>query len=364
MNSSFNQIPQVTIVIVPRERFSLTQASLESLYQNTQYPFKLVYIDGNSPPKVRSYLEKESKERDFEIIRKDYYLSPNHARNIGLKNVDTKYILFCDNDVILELGWLKALVTCAEETGASVVGPLMCEQKSAYTCVHFAGGESHVVVDIHGKRHLREKMYKQGKQAAEIRPALKRMQTELTEFHCMLIKREIFNFIGGQFDEAMLNTKEHLDFCMSVTQAGGTIYFEPAALATYVSGPPLERSDIHYYMLRWSIAWGRASLEHLKEKWNLTENSYFKAKYQRLSRRRNVAITQPFSRRLTFGVYLNPVTNILKYWEHKLNRLLTDDYAKKQMKRKKLSKLANSISDLEKHKNGSLFKVRKEEESL
>lgn len=364
LESSFKQTPQVTIVVVPRERFSFTQASLESLYQHTQYPFKLVYVDGNSPPKVRRYIEKQAKEKNFEVIRKNYYLSPNHARNVGLSNVDTKYVLFCDNDVIYESGWLQALMACAEETGASIVGPLMCEQKPAYTCVHFAGGESHVVVDIHGKRRLREKMYKQGEQAAEIRSTLKRMPTELAEFHCMLVRREIFDHIGGQFDEAMLNTKEHLDFCMSVIQAGGTIYFEPAALATFVPAPPLEWSDIHFYMLRWSIAWGRASLEHLQEKWNITEDSYFKTKYQRLSWRRNGTITQPFSRRLTFGVYLNPVATFLKYWEQKLNRLLTDDYAKKQVKRQKSSTSANNISTWEKSKNGSPLRGREEKKTL
>lgn len=30
--------PQVTIVVVPRERFSCTQESLESIYDYTDYP--------------------------------------------------------------------------------------------------------------------------------------------------------------------------------------------------------------------------------------------------------------------------------------------------------------------------------------
>ncbi len=112
----------VTIVVVPRERFSCTQASLESIYEHIDFPFKLIYVDGNSPAKVRHYLERKAKEKNFQIIRTDYYLSPNHARNIGLIQVDTKYLVFFDNDVIVSPGWLKALVTCAEETNATVVG--------------------------------------------------------------------------------------------------------------------------------------------------------------------------------------------------------------------------------------------------
>jgi hypothetical protein len=35
------QKPQVTIVVSPRERFSYTKESLESIYEHTQIPFKL-----------------------------------------------------------------------------------------------------------------------------------------------------------------------------------------------------------------------------------------------------------------------------------------------------------------------------------
>jgi hypothetical protein len=60
--------------------------------------------------------------------------------------------------------------------------------------------------------HLREKMYKQKQQVTEVLPQLQRKQTELAEFHCVLVRTEIFEQIGF-LDEAMLNTKEHLDFC-------------------------------------------------------------------------------------------------------------------------------------------------------
>ena len=327
------QEPKVTIVVVPRERFSCTQASLESIFENTELPFELIYIDGNSPKHIQRYLEAQSKEKDFKILRTDYYLTPNCARNLGLSQVDTEYLVFCDNDVIVAPGWLTALINCAEETGASVVGPLMCEKEPIHTRVHFAGGESHIVTDIYGKRHLREKMYKQGKQVADIRATLKRTPTELAEFHCVLVRREIIDRIGGQLDEAMLNTKEHLDFCMSVTCEGGTIYFEPDSLVTYVPGPPLEWSDLHYYMLRWSSAWKLESLKQLRQKWHLAEDGYFKTKYKKLNGRRHSLTVKPFSRSLTGGRDYQPLTRLLKRWEKRLNRFLTNRYAQQQAKR-------------------------------
>ncbi|MDJ0690803.1 MAG: glycosyltransferase [Xenococcaceae cyanobacterium MO_188.B32] len=325
--------PQVTIIVVPRERFSCTQASLESIYQHTEIPFQLVYIDGNSPAKVKTYLETQAQAKGFKLVRIDRYLSPNHARNIGLNYVDTKYLVFMDNDVIVSPGWLKALYNCAEETEATVVGPLMCQDEPVHQTIHFAGGESRVVTDIHGKRHIREKMYKQGQQVADVLPSLQRTETELAEFHCVLVRREIFDRIGN-LDPQMLCTKEHLDFCMTVREAGGKVYFEPEAIVTYVPGPPLELSDLHFYMLRWSDAWTVASLEHFRQKWELTEDGYFRIKYKKLGSRRKRSIIKPLARKFKklgkkVGIEKKQIENFLLTLDKKLNQFLTNQYERK-----------------------------------
>lgn len=340
--------PIVTLIIVPRERFSCTQASLESIYEHTKIPFKLIYIDGNSPPKIHHYLKTKAQEHNFQLIHTDYYLSPNHARNIGLSQVDTKYLVFIDNDVIVSPGWLTALINCAESTDATVVGPLMCEKQPIHQRVHFAGGESHIVVDIKGKRHLREKMYKQGHQVSELRPHLQRAETELAEFHCTLVRTEIFEKIG-YLDEEMLNTKEHLDFCMTVKQAGGKVYFEPDSLVTYVPGPPLEWSDLHFYMLRWSDAWTLNSLQRIRSKWDLSEDGYFQTKYKKLGVRRVATIIKPLVRKLSFGNENKPLKRFLKKWDRKLNNFLTNRYTQTLPQRKlDLPPIKKTLSPLQK----------------
>ena len=113
--------PMVTIVVVPRERFSYSQQSLESIYAETDYPFELVYVDGGSSPQLKAYLEAQSHEKQFKLIRTEHFLSPNRARNIGIQAANGKYIVFVDNDVLVQKGWLHKLVDCAEETGATVV---------------------------------------------------------------------------------------------------------------------------------------------------------------------------------------------------------------------------------------------------
>lgn len=323
--------PIVTLVVVPRERFSYARTSLESLYEHTQIPFKLVYIDGNSPKKLSHYLIEQAELRGFKLLRTDHYLYPNQARNLGIQQVETKYVVFVDNDVVVSPGWLKALTQCAEDNDAAVVGPLMCQYEPIHQEIHFAGGDAHIWEDKLGRRRLREKMLYQGKQVTDIRSQLEQTPTELAEFHCVLVRRDIFDKIGA-LDEAMLNTKEHLDFCMTVREAGETVYFEPDSLVTYVPGPPQELADVHYYMLRWSNQWTLGSLQHFREKWNLAEDGYFKSKYKKLGWRRYGTLIYPLAQKLTFGIGSGLLARALAKFEHFLNQYLTRRHASTQGK--------------------------------
>ena len=330
-----SKLPAVTIVVTPRERFSYTQASLESLYAQTTVPFELVYIDGNAPSPERDYIKHQSEIKGFKLIRTEHYLWPQRARNLGLAEVKTPYVVFVDNDVVVQSGWLRTLLECAETRGATVVGPLMCHEEPIHEIVHFAGGESHIVTDIKDRRHLREKMYLQGRAVTAVQPKLEQCETELCEFHCMLVRTDVFEQLGS-FDESILNTKEHLDFCMNVMALGRTVYFEPDSIVTYVPGPPLAWRDLHFYMLRWSNAWELVSLARLKEKWNLCEDGYFKHKYKALGWRRRDAILQPLLDKIGLTNRRSLPNKLLMFGllaplEKALNQFMTWRYAQQHL---------------------------------
>ncbi len=77
--------------------------------------------------------------------------------------------------------------------------------------------------------HHREPMEK-------VRGALKREQTETCEFHCILIRRTIFDRVG-HFDEDMGATKDHIDFSICVAQAGGKIMPDRADAVQFLTTP-------------------------------------------------------------------------------------------------------------------------------
>lgn len=310
--------PQVTIIVVPRERFQFTQKSLESLYDNTQHPFHLIYVDNNSPDHIRDYLESQADKRGFEWVRSPYYLSPNQARNAGLGRVKTPYVVFVDNDIVFAPGWLDALMKCSQETGASVVGSLVCQYEPIHTIVHCVGGDymepaeyakfcrgekgpEGTLTDA-GQWTIEEKTYFQNCPIADIKDQLNRQTVGFIEFHAMLVRTSLFNRIG-MLDEGFCCTKEYLDFCMTVTRLGEPIYLEPASVVTFLTHPPaptMTLSDLPYFMLRWSDDWERASLQHFQQKWNLAESQYFQKRYKKLGQRRRKELIKPLLAQFSF----------------------------------------------------------------
>jgi glycosyltransferase involved in cell wall biosynthesis len=260
--------PEVTIVVVPREQFGVSGRALETLYERTHQAFSLVYVDGGSPRATRRHLESAALSRGFKLIRTEHYLTPNRARNLGLAHVTGgKYVVFLDNDVLVGPGWLEALIQCAEETGAAAVGPVTCIGEPEGHLVHSAGGLVRVD-DRNGIRRLVNENHFEHTRLDEIRPLLKRSETELVEFHCLLVRTDVLARIAP-LDEAILNDPHHLDFCLTVRDGGGRVFLEPASVVTQIAPPPVPWSDLPFFLQRWSHPATRRSLQRFTRKWRI-----------------------------------------------------------------------------------------------
>ncbi|WP_299970560.1 glycosyltransferase [uncultured Roseobacter sp.] len=329
--------PLATVIVTQRERFGMTQESLESLYSETEGQFDVIVVDGGSPKATQSYLAEQAQARGFNLIRHPEFLTPNEARNIGCAAAKTKYVAFVDNDVLYTPGWLQALVRCAEETGAAAVAPLTCQGLPAHQEIHHAGGDfvdgsqsmqSFFDVKAPAKRKFVEVMRGHGEPLDSWEDSLERTETGFTEFHCVLARRDVFDKIGP-LDEKMLSTKEHIDFGMSLRAAGETVWFEPASVVTYVfpcRARPLEVADWPFFCLRWSDTHAKKSLNHFIQKWRLeTESDYVRNREAVWPMRRRQGVLIPLVRRVPLvggnRTLTNKIAGALARLEKPLNRL-------------------------------------------
>lgn len=259
--------PLITIAVIPRERFGLTATVLDALYTHTEIPFRLVCVDGGSPRRVYRQLQARAAKHDFLLIRKDHFLSPNQARNIALRKINTRYVVFVDNDVLVTPGWLQSLVDCAEQTGCAICGPLQLIGPLQAERIHIAGGIAHIA-ERDGRRTLIDEHRLCGRRVSDVRAALQREPCEQIEFHCMLARTDLFRDIG-LLDEQLLNVHEHTDLCLLARHHGYEVYFEPASMVSYLPPDSFTWHELRYFMLRWSEIWTQTSIGAFTKKWNL-----------------------------------------------------------------------------------------------
>jgi GT2 family glycosyltransferase len=262
-------VPKVTVVVVPRERLSFIQRSLSATFEHTSIPFNLIYVSGGLPELVRRGLEEEAVRKNFKFIHSKEYLSPNQARNLALPHITTPYVVFLDNDALVTRGWLEALLNCAEETGASIVGPLYLIGEFDRALVHMAGGRLRLTGEA-GNRVLWDEQYLYDTPVSEAITRLRRRSCDYMEFHCMLIRMNLFERIG-RMDDQLPGLHEERDICLAAAREGGSVFIEPKAVVTYVPPPPFEWWDIPYFMLRWSDSRSVESVRHFNAKWNIKE---------------------------------------------------------------------------------------------
>jgi glycosyltransferase involved in cell wall biosynthesis len=249
----------------------------------------MVYVDGNGPRRLARFIDRELAGRGHRVIRSRRDLTPNQARNRALAEVRTEYVCFVDNDVIVRPGWLEALVRGARETGAWVTGPVILQGEYEDGVIHNAGGEFSFEGAFGSRVAHQRNVYKFQSIEAPREPLVRRT-FDYVEFHCVLVRTDAFDKIGP-LDEELYSTREHIDLCLRVRDAGGRVCGEPASVVAYLRPPPVELGDLPFFLRRWSEAWNLRSLRHFAAKYGLDPEPYV-LRHKAMRRRRRL-IYQP-----------------------------------------------------------------------
>lgn len=280
-----------TIIVSPRERFSSLPHSLRSLFKTISPDQPVIVVEGATPPDIREELNEINEARPFEHIAFPYPVTPNQARNIGSDRATTDYIVFSDNDIEYEEGWLEALERTAISENADAVGPLIFIGPASPRKVHHAGG---VLVGKHEDDGLKlvEKhrlMNAEWPDVADDIDALAPITNEVCEFHCAMVRREFLNSVD-KLDERLV-TREQMDFALQAKSTGACVRFSRKSHVTYRSFDPIDRlDDLHYFLFRWSDEYVVASLDAFEGNWQIkAERDRVRYGWTRKHRRRAVA---------------------------------------------------------------------------
>ena len=266
--------PGVAIILTQRDRFSPTPRCLASLQADRSIAYRLLIVDSGSPRTTRDFLaDFAARNKHAFLLRAPEFLRANSARKLALPNVGgAKYICLLDNDVIVEQGWLKALVQCAEDENADVVAPLVMESNIVLSKrqIHVAGLE--VMLNLtEPTPSMRVSHFLH--HAEEPRTPLRRMEVTGVEFHCVLVRASLLELV--ELDEAFDVLESHVDFCLAAQAKGARIFVEPSARVTFLN-PAMDdtfrEEDLSFFRFKWDAAYVQRTLQYEARKWAVPTN--------------------------------------------------------------------------------------------
>jgi hypothetical protein len=196
-----------------------------------------------------------------EILHFDRYLLPNESRNRVIEASREEYVCLIDNDVLVEQGWLSALIDALEGESAGVARPYVIEGLRPHFDptlgpLEFTAGVPNRRVRI--TRPTRRK---------EFEPEGGRRLVEWMEMHCLFFRRSALDQIGLLDPE--LNTREHVDLALSLRAAGIKTVFDPASHVRFVPPPPVQPEERPFFSFRWDLNRAVVSHTRIKNRWNL-----------------------------------------------------------------------------------------------
>lgn len=257
----------VTIVVVPRDRFSSVEACVASIVEHTAEPFRLVILDFGYPRATLDAVRRTAKHIPLEIVECSRTI-PMDAFRAYLPKIQTKYTCWVDNDTFVTPGWMTTLLRSAEVDGMRVMLPLTWERdgldvdaRGLTMRVHVSHAELRKVT-VGGTDYVFD--YKPFRRASreEIPPGP--WQIDFFELHTFFAETAVLR----QLTYPSMVVREHVDLGVQLHRLGIPVWCEPRAEVVFdnIHTRPTF-GDLKFFFFRWSDAFIDRSHALFAERW-------------------------------------------------------------------------------------------------
>ncbi len=211
--------PVVSVIVVVWNRAELTLACLQALASHRDVAFEVIVVDNASTDDTGRLLERINGAN---VVRNTTNLGFTVGANAGARAARGDFLLFLNNDAVLERGSLGALVEACRrsETIGAVGGKLVYPDGRLQEAgsIIWADGSC----DGYGR----------GGDPAAPEYSFER-PVDFCSGALLLTRRDVFEALGG-FDERYRPAYyEDADYCVRLWRSGRSVMYQPNAVATH-----------------------------------------------------------------------------------------------------------------------------------
>ena len=167
------------------------------------------------------------------------------------------------------------MIACAEETGAGIVCPLyLWGERPDSDVIHMAGGVLTLEPTAAGTK-MTERHRHVGRTVSEVPQDLHRQTCGFGEFHCLMMRREIYA-AEGMFDPEIVTIHEHIHASMLAREMGYETWFEPESRVTYLAFAPWRAGELDALRSRWDFDRASRSLAGFAKRWKVIDDEEYR----------------------------------------------------------------------------------------
>jgi glycosyltransferase involved in cell wall biosynthesis/2-polyprenyl-3-methyl-5-hydroxy-6-metoxy-1,4-benzoquinol methylase len=216
--------PLVTLIIPTRNAHSLVKQCIDSIQALTTYShYEIILIDnGSDDPVSIEYFAALDQQDNVRVLRDDGPFNYSALNNGAVRMARGELIGLVNNDIeVITPQWLDEMVSIALQPNVGAVGARLWYPDDRLQ----HGG---VVVGVGGVAGHSHKYLPKGDYGYFCRAALIQEFSAVTAA-CLIIKKSIFEQVGGLDEENLKIAFNDVDFCLRVQEAGYINVWTPFA---------------------------------------------------------------------------------------------------------------------------------------
>lgn len=223
--------PRVSVIIVTYKSTSELPGCVESLLQQS-VPVEVFLVDNASPDNTPQVVaEYAARHENIHAILNQENLGLAAGNNSPLGRCGGDYVLMLNPDTVLRGNCLERMVELLDRNqDVGVVGPKnLYEDGTPHVTAHRHWGVLQVIL-------WRVIPYRVSRQLYDRFSSYSRQDPLFVSGSCLLLRRRIFEQIGGYDPEYFLTIEDVCDLCIRARQTGCRIAFLPDAEVFHFSG--------------------------------------------------------------------------------------------------------------------------------
>lgn len=231
-----------SVIIVSYNGKNLLRECLKSIPKSEILPEKTVVVDDFSDDGTSEMVKNEFPL--VELIRNKKNSGPTFSRNRGAELINSEYVIFLDNDVLVRPGTFKKLIDFLRNNpDAGIVGTKIVPKgkekiwwNMGYEPNNFREAIGYLLGFLlkifPGSAWLKSRAVKFILNYSDYKETI---PVGWVIESCFVMKKKLFDEVGG-FDEGFFMFFEGPDLCFRVKKSGLKVYFYPDAAVDSLSG--------------------------------------------------------------------------------------------------------------------------------